>query len=105
MGFSSTRPAAREKLVEGGVHIRAAKEERDVVVRGKACRIGQVRALAFVISRVEHERVAAPTQHGPMEVVALAAMDDRRVASELETRHFAVELHRRGHVENLQERT
>ena len=38
------------------------------------------------------------------EIVAGAAMDDWRVADELEAEDFAVELHGRGHVEDLEER-
>src|SRR5690349_5935365 len=39
-----------------------------------------------------------------MEVVALGAMNDRRVADELKTQDFAIEIHGCGHVEDLQER-
>jgi hypothetical protein len=39
-----------------------------------------------------------------MEIVAVAAMDDRRVADNLEAEDTAVEVHGRGHVEYLEER-
>jgi hypothetical protein len=40
-----------------------------------------------------------------MEVIAVPAVDNRRVSNKFEAQNVAVELHGRGHVEDLQERT
>jgi hypothetical protein len=39
-----------------------------------------------------------------MEIIALRAMNDGRVAREFETEDFAIELHGSGHVKDLEER-
>jgi len=54
--------AEGKELVEGCVHVGAAEEERGVGVRGEAGRVGRGRALAFVISSVKHDVVAASAQ-------------------------------------------
>src|SRR5690349_14846768 len=103
-GFLQNVDAEGKKLVESAVHIGAAEEERGVRMRGETDSVGGGRALAFVVGGVEHEGVAAAAQHAPMEVVALGAMDDRRVADAFETEDATVELHGCGHIEDLEER-
>jgi|SRR5690242_19894530 len=103
-GFLQNVDAEGKKLVESAVHVGAAEEERGVRMRGETDSVGGGRALAFVVGSVEHEGVAAAAQHAPMEVVALGAMYDRRVADAFETEDATVELHGCGHIEDLEER-
>jgi len=100
-GLLQNGHAEGKKLVEGGVHVGAAEEERGVGVCSDAGGIGSGRAFTFVISGVEHDPGVAAAQHAPMEVVALRATDDGRVADEFEAQDFVIELHGCRHVEDL----
>src|SRR5690348_15420854 len=78
-------------VFECGVHIGTAEVERGVAMSSDAGSVGRARALTFVISGVEHERDAAAAQHGPMEVVALGALDDRdRKSTRLNSSHPSI---------------
>lgn len=50
VGLLQNVDTERKKLIEGGVRVGAAEEERGVVVHGKARGVRRGRALAFVIS-------------------------------------------------------
>lgn len=77
--FEDSNGAGKE-LVEGGVHVGAAEEERGVGVGGEAGCVGRGRAFAFVVSGVEHDGGAAAAQHAPMDQVKLPTSPQGDVA-------------------------
>jgi len=90
------------QMTVGRVDVGAPDVIAGIAMGGDAGWVRLVGALAVIDCSVEHDfRAVAVAEKTPTEFVGRA---NRRVASDLEAEHIAVEAHRGGHIEDLKKR-